>query len=102
MISAIVISVIMMFAVTSIGDFVSTHTFEILTLAFLIIVGTSLISENVDFHIPKGHIYFTRAFSLIVEIIVSRLGNRKRQLSSKQHFHTNSLNADSYRIVQFL
>ena len=75
MVTAIIISVIvMMFAAASIGEFVSNHpTFKILALAFLILVGVSLVGEGLDFHIPKGYIYFAMAFSLMVEVINSRL-----------------------------
>ncbi|MRI34648.1 hypothetical protein EOPP23_16820 [Endozoicomonas sp. OPT23] len=75
MVTAIVISVfIMMFAAAAIGDFVSAHpTFKILALSFLILVGVSLVGEGLDFHIPKGYIYFAMAFSLVVEVINSRV-----------------------------
>ncbi len=59
MILAIMIAVgVMMFAAKPIGDFVDTHpTLKILALAFLILVGISLIAESLDIHIPKGYIY---------------------------------------------
>lgn len=60
MILAIIIAVgVMMFAAKPIGDFVDTHpTLKILALAFLVLVGISLIAESLDIHIPKGYIYF--------------------------------------------
>lgn len=78
MVSAIVISVgIMMFAAEPIGEFVSAHpTFKMLALSFLILVGISLMAEGLDFHIPKGYIYFAMAFSLMVEMLNSRLRRR--------------------------
>ena len=52
------------------GDFVDTHpTLKILALAFLILVGISLIAESLDIHIPKGYIYFAMGFSAVVEML---------------------------------
>jgi len=71
MILAIMIAVgVMMFAAKPIGDFVDTHpTLKILALAFLILVGVSLIAESLDIHIPKGYIYFAMGFSAVVEML---------------------------------
>ena len=78
MIAAIVLAVVvMMFAAGPIGAFVSTHpTFKMLALSFLIMVGLTLVAEGLDFHIPKGYIYFAMAFSLVVEMLNSRLRSR--------------------------
>ncbi|HHF3762359.1 TPA: TerC family protein [Haemophilus influenzae] len=75
MILAIMIAVgVMMFAAKPIGDFVDTHpTLKILALAFLILVGISLIAESLDIHIPKGYIYFAMGFSVVVEMINIRM-----------------------------
>ncbi|WP_241504011.1 hypothetical protein [Pelagibaculum spongiae] len=60
----------MMITAKPIGDFVETHsTLKMLALSFLIMVGLVLVGEGLDFHIPKGYIYFTMAFSLDVEIL---------------------------------
>ena len=63
---AIVLAVIVMLvAAKSIGDFVDEHpTIKILALSFLILVGVTLIAEGLDFHVPKGYIYFAMAFSV--------------------------------------
>ena len=81
MVTAVVLAVIvMMFAARSIGEFVSDHpTLKVLALSFLILIGVSLVADGLDFHIPKGYIYFAMAFSLIVEMLNSRL--RKRPIS---------------------
>lgn len=75
MILAIIIAVgVMMFAAKPIGDFVDTHpTLKILALAFLVLVGISLIAESLDIHIPKGYIYFAMGFSIVVEMINIRM-----------------------------
>jgi len=33
-----------------------------------VLVGTALIAEGIDLHIPKGYIYFAMAFSVVVEM----------------------------------
>ena len=75
MILAIIIAVgVMMFAAKPIGDFVDTHpTLKILALAFLVLVGISLIAESLAVHIPKGYIYFAMGFSVVVEMINIRM-----------------------------
>jgi predicted tellurium resistance membrane protein TerC len=71
MIAAVIIAVgVMMFAARPIGDFVDKHpTLKILALAFLILVGVSLVAEGLHFHIPKGYIYFSMAFAMGVELL---------------------------------
>ena len=80
MILAIIIAVgVMMFAAKPIGDFVDTHpTLKILALAFLVLVGISLIAESLDIHIPKGYIYFAMGFSVVVEMINIRMRKRTK------------------------
>lgn len=78
MIIAIVFAVlVMMLAAKSIGDFVEANpTLKILALAFLIMIGVMLIAESLDFHIPKGYIYFAMAFSVVVEMINMKIRKR--------------------------
>ena len=80
MILAIIIAVgVMMFAAKPIGDFVDTHpTLKILALAFLVLVGISLIAESLDIHISKGYIYFAMGFSVVVEMINIRMRKRMK------------------------
>jgi predicted tellurium resistance membrane protein TerC len=75
MVAAIVASIIVMMWMSGpISDFVEAHpTVKILALAFLILVGVALIGEGMDFHIPKGYLYFAMAFSVLVEMINIRL-----------------------------
>jgi predicted tellurium resistance membrane protein TerC len=78
MVVAIVAAVaVMMFAAKPIGDFVDTHpTIKMLALAFLVLVGVTLIGEGFGTHVPKGYIYFAMAFSFAVEMINIRLRKR--------------------------
>jgi predicted tellurium resistance membrane protein TerC len=78
---AIVLAVlVMLVAAKSIGDFVDGHpTIKILALSFLILVGMTLIAEGLDFHVPKGYIYFAMAFSVAVEMINIRMRKKVEQ-----------------------
>ena len=71
MITAVVISVvIMLFAAGTISSFVNRHpTVKMLALSFLLLIGMSLIAEGLDFHIPKGYVYFAMGFSIFVEVL---------------------------------
>ncbi|MFT3904745.1 MAG: TerC family protein [Steroidobacteraceae bacterium] len=84
MVAAIVISIlVMMWASGPISDFVDRHpTVKILALAFLILVGVALIGEGLDFHIPKGYLYFAMAFSVVVEMVNIRL---RKLLDARRH-----------------
>ncbi len=75
MITAVVIAVgVMMVSAGAISDFVNRHpTVKILALSFLLLIGTSLIAEGLEFHIPKGYIYFAMAFSVFVELLNLRV-----------------------------
>ena len=80
MVIAIVAAVaVMMFAAKPIGEFVDAHpTIKILALAFLVLVGVTLIAEGFGTNVPKGYIYFAMAFSFAVEMINIRLRKRMK------------------------
>jgi predicted tellurium resistance membrane protein TerC len=78
MIAAIVIAVFaMLFASTPIAEFVERHpTVKMLALAFLLLIGLSLILEGLGQHVPKGYIYFAMGFSVFVEMINLRMRSK--------------------------
>src|SRR5437773_8142656 len=78
MIAAIVIAVFaMLFASTAIAEFVERHpTVKMLALAFLLLIGLSLILEGLGQHVPKGYIYFAMGFSVFVEMINLRIRSK--------------------------
>jgi len=80
MIAAVIVSVlIMMLAINKISSFVDNNpTIKVLALSFLIMIGLALMADGLDFHIPKGYIYFSMAFALLVEGINITISNRKR------------------------
>jgi predicted tellurium resistance membrane protein TerC len=71
MVAAVVVAVLFMMAFSGIvGDFVHRHpTVKMLALAFLLMIGLSLVAEGLGQHIPKGYIYFSMAFSVFVEML---------------------------------
>src|SRR6187401_2022456 len=75
MVAAVVLSVaIMMFAAEPISTFVGRHpTVKVLALAFLLLIGVSLVGEGLGLLIPKGYIYFAMGFSVCVELVNRRL-----------------------------
>tara|TARA_R110001632_G_scaffold16353_4_gene53030 strand:+ start:749 stop:1468 length:720 start_codon:yes stop_codon:yes gene_type:complete len=83
MVAAVIIAmIVMMLSATALSNFVNKHpAIKILALAFLLMIGVALIAEGMDFHIPKGYIYFSMAFAVLVEFINIRIGARKNSSS---------------------
>jgi predicted tellurium resistance membrane protein TerC len=79
MIAAVIASVFLMLAFAgAIGRFIADRpTIKMLALAFLFMIGLVLIADGFDHHVPKGYVYFAMAFSVLVEMLNSRL-RRKR------------------------
>jgi predicted tellurium resistance membrane protein TerC len=91
MIAAIVVAVgVMLLAAGKISDFVHRHpTIRMLALAFLLLIGVTLLAEGLGQHIAKGYVYFAMGFSLFVESL-NLSAARKRaaapvHLRQKQH-----------------
>lgn len=79
MVAAVMASVaVMMFAAKPIGEFVDRHpSIKVLALAFLTMVGTLLIAEAFDVHVPKAYVYTAMLFSLGVEALNIRARSRR-------------------------
>ncbi|MEO7105461.1 MAG: TerC family protein [Rhodoferax sp.] len=84
MVAAVIASVgVMMFAAKPIGEFVDKHpSIKVLALAFLTMVGTLLVAEAFDVHVPKAYVYVAMLFSLSVEVLNIR-ARAKRNASHK-------------------
>jgi predicted tellurium resistance membrane protein TerC len=82
---AVVVSVgIMLFAAGPISNFVNKHpAFKMLALSFLLLIGFALIGEGIGLHIPKGYIYFSMAFALLVDLFQMRM-NRPKKAPTEQ------------------
>lgn len=80
MVAAVVLALILMLvAAGAISTFIHRHpSLKMLALSFLLMVGVTLIAEGLEFHIPKGYIYFGMAFSGMVETLNLLAGNRKK------------------------
>ncbi len=78
MVIAIVLAVgFMMVFAKPISDFVEDHpTVKMLALAFLLLIGMTLVADGLGRHIPKGYIYFSMGFSVFVEMLNLRLRRR--------------------------
>ncbi|HEX8616008.1 MAG TPA: TerC family protein [Thermoanaerobaculia bacterium] len=89
MITAVVIAVIiMLFAAGSISAFVDRHpTVKMLALSFLLLIGMTLIAEGLDFHIPKGYIYFAMGFSVFVELLNVRFRGTSKPVKLHDAYH---------------
>ncbi|MCB9993771.1 MAG: TerC family protein [Hyphomicrobiaceae bacterium] len=88
MIAAVIIAVGIMYAASApISDFIGRHpTTKMLALAFLILIGVSLVADAIGFHIPKGYIYAAMLFSVVVEAInITASARRKARNAGKEH-----------------
>jgi predicted tellurium resistance membrane protein TerC len=79
MYAAVIVTVlIMLVAATPISNFVNRHpAFKVLALSFLMMIGVALIAEGFEFHIPKGYIYFSMGFALLVDVIQMKTNPKK-------------------------
>ncbi|MDG1754344.1 MAG: TerC family protein [Rhodothermales bacterium] len=86
MITSIVLAILfMMFSAKAVSDFIDRHpTVKMLALSFLLMVGVALVAEGLDFHLPRGYIYFAMAFSVFVEMLNLRLRGRKKRVEPVQ------------------
>lgn len=85
MIVAVTLAMIVMFiASSSIAAFIARHpTTKMLALAFLLLIGVSLVAEGLGVHVPKGYIYSAMAFSVIVESF-NILAKARRQSQNRE------------------
>ena len=90
MITAVILALVVMLAFAGkISGFVENHpTVKMLALAFLLLIGTTLIAEGLGQHISKGYIYFAMAFSLFVEVLNLRSRARPSGQVKLHHAYT--------------
>ena len=84
MIAAVVASMIVMyFASVAISQFIENHpTTKMLALSFLFLIGAALVADGLQFHIPRGYIYFAMAFAGLVEVFNIFASKRKKKIRS--------------------
>ena len=68
-----------------------------LALAFLLLIGVTLVAEGLGQHIPKGYIYFAMAFSVLVEVLNMRL---RKKAPVPVHLHNAYSDEDEAAVVQ--
>ena len=78
-IAAVVVSVVGLILFSGpVGRFVSEHpTVKMLALSFLLVIGVVLIADGFDYHVPKGYVYFSLAFSVLVEMLNLRVRGKR-------------------------
>ena len=80
--------VVMLGASGAIYRFVNRHpSVKMLALAFLILIGTTLIAEGFGQKIPKGYIYASMTFSVFVEALNIAVRNRAKAKAEPVHLH---------------
>lgn len=82
---AIAISLaIMLIFVNTISNFINQHpAMKLLAVSFLFMIGTILVIEGLHFHVPKGYMYFSMAFAIIIEILNMRIRKRTKPVQLK-------------------
>ncbi len=97
MVVAVLVAVIVMVAFAGpISRFVEKHpTMKILALSFLILIGVMLVAEGFEQAIPKGYIYFSMAFALVVEMLNIRLKKISKPVKLRQSY-VESTSSDGY------
>ncbi len=84
MVTAVVIAmIVMLVAAEPTARFVNNHpSVKMLALAFLLLIGMALVGDALQYHIPRGYLYFAIAFSAMVEalnLMAARARERHRQ-----------------------
>ncbi|MEM7341547.1 MAG: TerC family protein [Actinomycetota bacterium] len=73
---------VMLLASSSIYKFVNQHpSVKMLALAFLLLIGFTLVAEGLGEKIPKGYVYAAMAFSVFVEVL--NIGARRRRAAAE-------------------
>jgi predicted tellurium resistance membrane protein TerC len=84
MIAAVVIAVgVMLVASGPLSRFVNQHpSVKMLALAFLLLIGVTLVADGFGFHIDKAYIYAAMGFSVFVEALNLRRARRRNRDTS--------------------
>ena len=84
MVLAVIIAMFIMLAFSEkVSDFINKNpTIKMLALAFLLMIGMLLLLDAFHIHVPKEFVYFSMAFSFLVEFLNMRMhrkgANRKK------------------------
>lgn len=85
-IAAVVVSMIVMIAASEwLSRFLKEFpTFKMLALSFILMIGMLLVAEGLDFHVPRGYVYFAFAFSIFVEGLNTVAAKRRKRLREEK------------------
>ena len=89
--AAVIVSfgIVLLFA-RKVGDFIHQHpALKVLCLAFLLVIGVTLIMEAFHQHRPKGYLYGPMGFALVVELAQMRQAHKIKQRSASAHRSKN-------------
>lgn len=80
MIAAVVISMFVMYVASgAVSGFIERHpTTKMLAMSFLLLIGAALVADGLQFHIPRGYIYFAMLFAGAVEAFNILAGKKRR------------------------
>ena len=86
MVAGIVIAMIVMIAFADpVSNFINAHaSLKILGLSFLLMIGTLLTAEALEFTVPKGFVYFAMFFALGVQLVQMRYDSNLRRDAERQ------------------
>lgn len=85
MVLAVLVAVAVMLVFAGpVGDFVQEHpSVRILALAFLVLIGVTLLMEGTGAHVEKGYTYAAMAFSFLVQVLNVRRDARLQRLADR-------------------
>lgn len=78
----IAIGVMLVFAGPISGFVDRNPTMKTLALAFLVLIGVLLVADGLGQHLDRGYVYFAMGFSLLVELVNMRAGNRRSRAAA--------------------
>lgn len=87
MVIAVVVAVlVMLLAANPLADFINANpSVVMLALAFLLMIGATLIADGFGVHVPRGYIYASMAFSALVEALNMAARNARRKRGELAH-----------------
>jgi predicted tellurium resistance membrane protein TerC len=90
MITAVIISVVVMLAASGyITRVIDEHpTLKMLALAFLLLIGFTLVADGLGQHIDKGYVYAAMGFAVLVEVLnIRRSSKASKPLRMHDPYH---------------
>jgi predicted tellurium resistance membrane protein TerC len=75
----VVAMIIMLVASNGLATFIERHSsLKMLALAFLLLIGTTLIADGLGFHFPRGYVFAAMGFSVLVESLNLLVAQRRQ------------------------